>query len=102
MADSGTASVTVHDAATTRTSNAATFTSTNVAPSATFASPATVAVGADIALALNGVTDPSSADVTAGFTYIFDCGTGGGYGTPGTTSSATCPTSATRPAHRQG
>jgi hypothetical protein len=94
VANSGTASVTVHNATGNLTSNTLTFTISNVAPSATFDAPTSVAVGANIALALNGATDPSPADTTAGFTYAFDCGSGSGYGAFGTTSSASCPTSA--------
>jgi hypothetical protein len=95
VANSGTASVTVHDAGNTATSNALTFTIANVAPTATFAAPNSVAVGSPFTLALNGATDPSPADTTAGFTYAFDCGDGSDYGVFSTTSSASCPTSAT-------
>jgi hypothetical protein len=63
----------------------------NVAPSGTFNSPAgNVNEGSSFALSLSAVTDPSSADTTAGFEYAFDCGAG--YGAYGIASDATCTT----------
>ncbi|MEJ5223874.1 MAG: PKD domain-containing protein [Anaerolineales bacterium] len=62
----------------------------NVAPTATFNAPASVAEGSDINISLTGPADPSSADVTAGFQYAFDCGAG--YGAWSGTSTAACPT----------
>ena len=56
--------------------SSATVQVTNVAPTATFAAPASVFAGFTIALALSGPVDPSAADRTAGFTYAFDCGDG--------------------------
>ena len=64
----------------------------NVAPSATFGTPASAVVGFPFSLSLTGPSDPSAADTTAGFTYAFDCGSGYGAFTAG--STATCPTSA--------
>jgi len=64
----------------------------NVAPGATFNEPGTVDEGSIINLSLTDPTDPSSADVEAGFTYAFDCGDGGGYGAFGSSASASCPT----------
>jgi hypothetical protein len=49
-----------------------------------------VAEGSAIGLSLTGSSDPSNADTTAGFTYAFDCG--GGYGSFGAASTATCST----------
>jgi PKD domain len=66
---------------------------TNVAPTATLTSPASSFAGFPFALALTAPDDASSADVTAGFTYAFDCGAG--YGPFGSTASAACPTSDT-------
>ena len=62
----------------------------NVAPTATFSVPVSVNEGTAIALSLTNPQDPSSADVAAGFTYAFDCGTG--YAAPGSASTASCPT----------
>jgi DNA/RNA endonuclease G (NUC1) len=64
----------------------------NVAPTATFNTPGSVARGSAIALSLTGVVDPSSADAAAGFTYSFDCGDGAGFGTAGVASTASCST----------
>lgn len=64
---------------------------TNVAPTATFNSPAAVDEGGNIELSLSDPADLSSADTQAGFSYAFDCGKG--YGDFGTTSTASCPTS---------
>ena len=75
------------------TSANATVTVSNVAPTATFSSPAAaVNEGSDVALALTSPYDPSSVDTAAGFSYAFDCGDGAGYGDFGSTASATCPT----------
>ncbi|MFN8537282.1 MAG: fibronectin type III domain-containing protein [Thermomicrobiales bacterium] len=95
VANSGTASVAVYDAASDRTSNALAVTITNVAPTATFGAPASVTVGDAIHLALTGASDPSLGDVVAGFTYAFDCGTGGGYGAASAASTVNCTTNAT-------
>jgi hypothetical protein len=70
----------------------------NVAPTATFSAPAEVNEGTAIILSLTSPSDPSSADVSAGFRYAFDCGDGAGYGsatsyaTAGTASTRSCPT----------
>src|SRR5207302_1739578 len=62
------------------------------APSATFNAPASVNEGSPIGLSLTGASDPSSADLAAGFTYAFDCGDGSGYGSFTSTNTASCPT----------
>ncbi|MDX6471756.1 MAG: hypothetical protein QOK22_572, partial [Gaiellaceae bacterium] len=67
-----------------------TVTVANVAPTATLNAPASVPEGSAIALSLTGASDPSNADTAAGFTYAFDCGSG--YGSFGTASTASCPT----------
>ncbi|MFN8516883.1 MAG: fibronectin type III domain-containing protein, partial [Chloroflexia bacterium] len=96
VANSGSASVTVHDGVGEATSNAVTITITNVAPSATFAAPASVGAGVAFTLALTDTTDPSSDDTTAGFTLP---STGGSAAAAtarsGRVSMASCPTSAT-------
>ena len=63
----------------------------NVAPTATLSSP-DVNEGSNIAISLSSPADVSGADTTAGFTYAFDCGTGGGYSSFSTSSSTTCAT----------
>ena len=63
------------------------ITANNVAPTATFNSPASVNHGANFALSLTGVSDPSSADTSAGFAYAFDCGDGSGYASAPTAST---------------
>ncbi|HCE17445.1 MAG TPA: hypothetical protein DEQ80_06265 [Anaerolinea thermolimosa] len=68
----------------------ATVTVVNVAPTASFGvSATTVDEGGSVTLSLTSPSDPSSADMTAGFTYAFDCGTGT-FGTPGSASSVSC------------
>jgi hypothetical protein len=74
------------------TAEVASVTIKNVAPTATFNAPSPVDEGTPIALSLTSPYDPSSADVTAGFEYAFDCGTGSGYGAYGSSNSASCPT----------
>src|SRR5439155_15648830 len=64
----------------------------NVAPSASFSNTGPVNEGSSFGLSLLSPTDPSSADVAAGFQYRFDCGDGSGYGAYGTNNTATCPT----------
>ena len=50
----------------------------NVAPSAVFEAPDTVDAGEVVQLALTSPTDPSAADIAAGFQYAFDLGDGYG------------------------
>jgi hypothetical protein len=64
----------------------------NVAPTATFAPPASSYAGFPFTLSLTGPSDPSDADTASGFTYAFDCGDGSGYGTFGSSATANCPT----------
>jgi hypothetical protein len=73
--------------------SSATVNVVNVRPSATFNAPSSVFAGFSFTLSLTGPSDPSQADTAAGFKYQFDCG--GGYGALGTSSTASCPTSAT-------
>jgi hypothetical protein len=65
---------------------------TNVAPTATFVAPSSVNEGSAVSLSLTGAADPASADTTAGFTYAFDCGTGGGFGAFSASNTASCAT----------
>ena len=67
-------------------------TATHVQPEATFAAPASVAVGTAISLALTGAVDPGYTGVPI-FTYAFDCGDGSGYGVSASAASQSCPTS---------
>ena len=71
-------------------SSTATTTATiaNVSPSATLSAPSRVRSGATFAVSLTNASDPSPADVAAGFGYAFDCGSG--YGAWGSASSASC------------
>jgi hypothetical protein len=74
----------------------AAITINNVAPTATFTAPSEVDEGSPITLSLDNPHDPSSADVSAGFHYAFDCGSGYGsavsYATAGTENTKNCPT----------
>jgi hypothetical protein len=85
-----TITVTVNDG-TASSSDQVTVTVNNVAPTATFGNNGPVNEGTAFQLSLTSPVDPSSADVTAGLHYAFDCGDGGGYGTAVSyaTSSAT-------------
>lgn len=64
----------------------------NVSPTATFGNDGPVEEGSAFSLLLTDPVDPSSADIAAGFDYAFDCGDGSGYGSFGTSNSASCPT----------
>ncbi|HEX7101552.1 MAG TPA: choice-of-anchor Q domain-containing protein [Nitrolancea sp.] len=60
-----------------------------VAPTATFVTPSgAVQAGDPFTLSLTNPLDPSTADTTAGFTYVFDCGSG--YGAFSSSNSASC------------
>ena len=76
---------------TASATDTAQVTITNAPPSATFVAPATVNAGNPFTLALTNPADPAPADVAAGFTYAFDCGSG--YGPFGAASTTSCPTS---------
>jgi len=92
--DDGPATPSFSAAVVDRDGGISTYTTTtsvaNVAPTATFSSPGSVAEGDPIHLALTDPVDPSVADATAGFGYAFDCGSGLGAFGPDTTTS--CPT----------
>ncbi|HEX6291171.1 MAG TPA: PKD domain-containing protein, partial [Herpetosiphonaceae bacterium] len=62
----------------------------NVAPTATFTTASPVDEGSPITLSLSNPSDPSSADMAAGFSYAFDCGSG--YGGTGSTTTTSCAT----------
>jgi hypothetical protein len=77
----------VSDGALSGTSQA-TVDVANVAPTAILSAPASAFAGSTFALALTNPSDPSGADVAAGFTYAFDCGAG--YTAFGSAASASC------------
>lgn len=63
----------------------------NVAPTAVLSvNPATLTAGEASTLSLGSASDPSSVDTTTGFTYAFDCGTGAGVISTGTTNNMAC------------
>lgn len=64
----------------------------NVAPSAVFQATASVPEGSPIMVSLAAPSDPSPADVAAGFTYAFDHGDLSGFGAYGTSSTHIIPT----------
>ena len=90
--DDGTVSVggRVKDKDGDATEYTATVEVTNEAPTATFSADTSVQEGDAFGLSLTNVSDVSSADTAAGFTYAFDCGAG--YGASQSTPSTTCPT----------
>jgi hypothetical protein len=96
-ADNGTATyrLTVSDGKGGSHSDDVLITVGNAVPTATFSAPAAVDEGSTIALSLTNPADAGSADVQAGFSYAFDCGSG--YGEFGTSSSATCTTTDSGP-----
>jgi predicted extracellular nuclease len=69
----------------------ATVTVQNVAPTATFHASGSVTAGDTAELSFTDPSDPSAADTAAGFMYAFDCGDGSGYGAFAAASTATCP-----------
>jgi hypothetical protein len=70
-------------------SDTATVTVVNVAPTAQFSAPTSaVPEGSPFQIRLTNFYDPSPADMTAGFSFAFDCGAG--YGAFGSSSSANC------------
>lgn len=71
--------LTVHDGYGGSSTVSTTAVIENAAPSAKLTVPSEVGEGSDIAFLLDRATDPSPADVTAGFEYAFDCGDGSGY-----------------------
>jgi PKD repeat protein len=62
----------------------------NVNPTATFNTPSTLNEGDLFDLTLTGPADPSTADMTAGFNYRFNCGDGSGWGSFGASNSRNC------------
>jgi PKD domain len=91
---SPTVGVRVSDGSAT-TVDEATVNVTNVEPTATFSAPPEARAGFPFTLSLTSPSDPSAADRAAGFQYAFDCGDG--YGTLGTSSTATCTPTDTGP-----
>jgi hypothetical protein len=70
-----------------------TVTVNNVAPTATPSFDTSVPEGTSFNLSLINPSDPSTADVAAGFEYAFDCGDGAGYSSFNSTNSRSCSTS---------
>ncbi|MCO5175452.1 MAG: S8 family serine peptidase [Thermomicrobiales bacterium] len=65
----------------------------NVAPTASIsAAPTTLNEGDPFTVSLTNPADVSVADTTTGFTYSFDCATGGGYSAYSVTANRVCPT----------
>src|SRR4051794_12942194 len=93
-ADDGPATRVVHVRVTDDTGQTATSQANvdvqNVAPTATFAAPASTFAGSPFSLSLTSPHDPSAADTAAGFQYAFDCGSG--YAAFGSATSVSCPT----------
>ena len=85
--------VQVSDASSTTTSNPATLTVTNVAPSGTLANDGPVVEGGSAQVTFSGVTDPSAADAAAGVRYAYDFDDDGTFDVGGSTY-ATAVTSA--------
>jgi Tol biopolymer transport system component len=65
----------------------------NVNPIATFNAPQTSNANKNFVISLTNPSDVSSADMSAGFTYAFDCGSGS-FGPASTASTASCPAGA--------
>ncbi|HZI28498.1 MAG TPA: hypothetical protein VFD64_10085 [Gemmatimonadaceae bacterium] len=65
---------------------------TTVLPTATFNAPSSIAVNASIPLSLTNALVPGYPTATT-FTYAFNCG--GGYSTPSSSNTFSCPTTAT-------
>ncbi|MBA3646537.1 MAG: lamin tail domain-containing protein, partial [Gemmatimonadaceae bacterium] len=82
--------LTVNDPIGAKSTTTRVVTVSNVSPSGSFASPAPVNEGDHFTLSINGASDPSSADVAAGFSYRFDCGDGSGFGNWTSSNSVSC------------
>jgi predicted extracellular nuclease len=82
------ASVRVTDSFGLTSTDTATITVRNVAPTATLSAPSASTVGVPFTVALTSPHDVSAADEAAGFVYAFDCGAG--YGAFGPSSSTSC------------
>ncbi|HLF26119.1 MAG TPA: PKD domain-containing protein [Anaerolineae bacterium] len=67
-----------------------TFTINNVAPSATLSTSGSVGEGGALNATLTNPFDPGNLDLAAGFTYAFDCGDGGGFGSFGAITNTVC------------
>jgi hypothetical protein len=65
---------------------------TNVDPTATFANTTgTIFQGESVTLTFSNPFDPSTADTTTGFTYLFDCTDNGSFEQSGAATSFDCP-----------
>ncbi len=89
-----TVNVTATDENGSQATDAFDTTANNVAPTAAINAPAAVLLSSGFQVSLTSPNDVSSADVTAGFTYAFDCGSGT-FGSFSASSTANCTAPAT-------
>jgi DNA/RNA endonuclease G (NUC1) len=90
--DNGTSSVSaeVRDAEHASTAYTGAVIVNSIAPTGTFSTSAPVHEGSGFTLSIAAGSDVSSADIAAGLSYRFDCGTGDGFNAWGSSPTVVC------------